>query len=75
MSIDYYHSITVMGDSETITDFKNSYQDRLRESIVASFAKHAFDNDICDIISLPVGSQNTTCVEFVDSTLEYNLNP
>lgn len=42
MSFDYYHSITVKRDIENITDLNISYQDRLREIIVASSSKYFF---------------------------------
>lgn len=52
MSISYYHRITAIGNPSGIKKYKDSYQERLRSSIINYFGSYAVDNELCDIVSL-----------------------
>lgn len=73
MSVYYFYSITVTGDPESINDFRNNFRERLRESIVAYFARFAHDNDLCEIVSLNHNT-NVPNVEILAPGLGYNHN-
>lgn len=70
MSISYFHRITAIGTPPSIKEYKDTYQERLRSSIINHFASYAVENESCDIVSIDA-DHHISSMEIVGDNLLY----